>query len=138
MQNTINKVQELLTTNPEWIDRYHQYAIAINKNLERLAEKKTKFHEWSPLHLYMNVKEAKSGLLFSLRYLGQDVAKLKVKGDEITISTKGFEGNNERDFRCNIKLDDVDWRSKEASEFRKHFLTNPVRNNSTTNKLLMK
>lgn len=123
MKDFIEQVKELLQ-NSEWIKRFDNYADAILDNLSVIEKHKKLFHEWAPLHLYMNITEAKSNMLFSLRYLGQDVAKIKVKNEKVTISTKKFERNNERDFGCSIILDDVEWKSVDASNFRKYFVKN--------------
>lgn len=119
--NTISKVRCLLQQNPEWIDRYAGYADAIKSNLAKIKNIKEKFHEWAPLYLYMNVTEAKGKMQFHLRYLGQDVAKLKVDNNQVTISTKDFDIKNKRDFECAVELNNSDWKSKKASEFRHHF-----------------
>jgi len=121
-KNTISQVEELLKQNTEWILRYAEYAEKINANSDKIKNlKKNRFHEWAPLYLYMNVTQAKSQMEFSLRYLGQDVAKLKVTTDKITISTKGFIEKNKRDFDCDIKLEDSEWKSVNAANFRRHF-----------------
>lgn len=138
-RNTILEVQKLLKENEEWKARYLKYAKTINANLAKIKEYKTKFNEWAPLYLYMNVTEAKGNMIFSLRYLGQDVAKLKVGADKITISTKGFDKKNERDFGCDVQLKknkdgDVKWKSDAASEFRSYFSKNPKRTNSSGKK----
>ena len=123
----VSKVQRLLIEkeNTEWISRYAGYAEIINKNLETIRKNKLKFHEWAPLYLYMNVLEAKGRLVFSLRYLGQDIAKLKVAPGKITISTKGFDEKNEACFRCTVKLVDNEWQSDKAASFRHHFSNPP-------------
>ena len=126
-EDTILKVQELLKRNGEWEARYLKYAKAINNNIDKIKENKKKFHEWPPLYLYMNLSAAKSHITFSLRYRGQDVAKLKVGKDKITISTKGFNKKNERDFECKVQLKDVEWRSAGASKFRSYFSGCPKR-----------
>ena len=123
-ENMILQVQELLKKNTEWISRYARYAEKINANLVKIKKSKEKrFHEWAPLYLYMNVLQAKSQRIFSLRYLGQDVAKLKVATGKITISTKGFDEKNEKCFRCIVKLEDSEWKSKDAANFRRQFST---------------
>ncbi len=131
-QNTLNKAIELLQHNPEWIIRYEDYAKEILKKFDLAKSKKKHFHEWASLYIYMNVSEAKGSLSFSLRYLGQDVAKLKVKKDNVIISTKGLGNNNIRDFGCNICLHNNNWKSKEAKEFRKFFSANLVRLNNSS------
>ena len=138
-KNTIEHVQDLLKQNKEWESRYLKYAEKINNNLKAIQDKRRKFHEWSSLYLYMNVTEAQGRKIFSLRYLGQDVAKLKVGKDKITISTKDFEENNKRDFLDYVPLKrdkdkDVEWNSPAASDFRRYFSSNPKRTNSSEKK----
>jgi hypothetical protein len=120
-KNTILKVQEMLHDNNEWISRFEEYAKKIHLNLDTIRRNNQKFHLRKPLYLYMNLSAATSHKTFSLRYLGQDVAMLKVRKDKITISSKGFVDNNLRDFGCKIELRDCDWDSREASSFRSHF-----------------
>ncbi|SHO49203.1 hypothetical protein [Desulfopila aestuarii] len=123
----IKKVDEILKYNSEWVQRYGGYAKQILLNEDDLKYKKTNFNEWAPLYLYMTIGEAKGNLLFSLRYVGQDVAKLKVDGQGVTIATNSFTERNMRDFGCNIHLSNHSWSSKEASDFRKHFSNKPIR-----------
>lgn len=127
-ENKISEVQKLLSDNAEWILRYAKYAEKIKDNLGKIKlSKEKRFHEWAPLYLYMNVSAAKGQGIFSLRYLGQEVAKLKAGIGKITISTKGFEVKNKRDFRCEVTLEDIDWRSESAAKFRKFFSNHPKR-----------
>lgn len=125
----IGKINNLLEQNKdEWENRYEQYADQMLGNFETILNKKNKFNEWAPLFLYMTIGSAKEGMPFSLRYQGQDIAKLKVdKNEDVTISTNGFDGNNDSHFGCNVQLKDAPWRSKKASDFRKHFSANPKR-----------
>jgi hypothetical protein len=82
---------------------------------------KRQFREWAPLYIYMNITEAKGSKVFSLRYCGQDVAKLKIRKNVISISTNKLDVKNLRDFGCTIELKDCEWRSKEAKSFRNFF-----------------
>lgn len=125
--DVINHVDKLLSNNSEWIDRYEKYAKAIKKNIPLIESKKKLFHQWPPLFLYMNISNAKGKMDFHLRYQGQDVAVLKADNSRAIISTKTFDKKNLRDFNCNIKLDNSNWRSKEASQFREYFSSNPKR-----------
>jgi hypothetical protein len=131
---TITDAKKLLALDNEWEERYFHYAEEISPNQDEIKTLKKNFHEWAPLYLYMNVSNAKKGLVFSLRYMGQDVAKLKVTGTKVTISTKRFDEKNDRDFNCGVQLIDKEWRSKEAAEFRKHFMRNPVRTDASGKK----
>jgi len=123
----INQVEKLLSNNSEWNDRYGEYAKTIINNLSQIQRKKKLFHEWAPLFLYMNISNAKGKMDFHLRYHGQDVAILKTDNSSAKISTKTFDKKNLRDFNCNIKLDNSNWRSKEATKFREYFSSNPKR-----------
>ncbi|MBJ6802761.1 hypothetical protein [Geomonas propionica] len=125
-QTTVNDVRKLLLQDSEWIDRYAHYGPIILKNCDEIISHKSKFREWKPLHVYMTVGAAKSNTQFSLRYLGQDVAKLRVNKEFINISTIQHHKTNKRDFLCDIELDWADWKSKSASKFRKHFSNNPI------------
>jgi hypothetical protein len=127
--NIVNEVQNLLykSRNNEWIKRYADYAGFISANLETIKNKKKQFNEWAPLYLYMNIGSAKDRMPFSLRYLGQEVATLKVGQKYITISTKNFDSANERDFNCKVQLHNKEWASGEASNFRRYFSGNPER-----------
>jgi hypothetical protein len=130
-EKTIDSVRDLLLRNPEWRERYERYASQLHNNSTRIKDFKAMFREWAPLYVYMNVAEAKSRMVFSLRYQGQDVARLKVGPKKITLSTQGFNGKNKRDFQCPVELDQVEWRSKIAREFRRHFSMHPKRTASS-------
>ena len=129
----IMKVQELLKHEPEWVARYSGYASLIRKNLEIIKENKVRFREWAPLHLYMTIGQAKSQMQYGLRYLGQDVAKLKVGKDGINISTAAFTETNKKNFDCDIILDDCGWRSEKAKSFRQHF-SGPLKRSTLSGK----
>jgi hypothetical protein len=132
-QTTIEIVEKLLKENPEWIPRYAKYAKGILANSDKIADKKRKFHQWTPLCLYMIVSQANGQMVFSLRYLGQDVARLNVKKTSITVSTKKFDKNNKRDFNCDIELHGQEWRSTDVRNFRKYF-TSISKSHSTLGK----
>jgi len=122
-KSTIHEVQQLLATNREhWVRLFSNYANVLHKNEEEIRSKKKKtFNEWAPLYLYMNVTQAKGTMEFSLRYLGQQVATLKVRDGKTTVSTKSFDETNRRDFGCDFKLAGDEWNSKTSAVFRKHF-----------------
>lgn len=121
-EDVIEKTSKILNENrDEWLNRYSDYGTQILKNLEIIKDKKTKFNEWAPLYLYMNVAKAKGNMYFSLRFQGQDVAELKVRNGEVIISTKGFGETNKRDFNYNTIMDITPWNSDQAKDFRSHF-----------------
>ena len=68
-------------------------------------------------------------------YQGQEVAKLKVdRTEDVTISTKGFDGNNKSHFGCEVRLEDAPWRLEKAAAFRKHFIARPLRSTTAEKK----
>mgnify|MGYP001305573493 CR=1 FL=1 len=131
----LNYVQELLIKNNEWIERFKNYADKINHNIDNIKIMKSNFNLWNPLFLYLNISESKkSSPKFYLRYHGQDVASLSIKGSKITISTKGYDKDNY--FNCPVILSNEEWNSAKAREFRKHYLKNPDRNLNLPKKII--
>lgn len=131
----IKEAKDLLDSKREWVERYKRYSERIIRNTKNIRNKKNQFNQWTPLYLYMNVgsaQKAANNATFNLRYRGQNVADLEV-GGTITIKTKKYDNENERDFGCKIKLNN-EWKSKEATEFRKHFKKYPLRSKTKENK----
>ena len=124
-QAVIEDTQELLRANKvEWQERYSGYAKNIAENEGFIRDIRSKFHEWSPLKLYLTTtyaKEAKKKVMFDLRYLGQTVANLIGDNEGILLSTEKYDSNNERDFDCKIKVSNESWNGKESQEFRAFF-----------------
>lgn len=128
-KNVVKQVQNFLKENTEWKERYSCYAKSIEANLPIINEQRKNFNQFNPLRLYIttgSLKDKKA--VFSVRYLGQEVAKLSVKGENIILSTKGYEKNNTEHFGCNISVNNEDWTGKCASDFRKYF-SNHYKNN---------
>lgn len=121
----------------EWEKRYDQYANEFIKNEGTIRELSRKFREYPPLRFYIstsNVKDAKKSLSLDIRYRGQSIATLTAKDDNVTISTKGKEDNNLKHFEFPKKLDNVNWNSEEAQDFRKFFKSREdSRNNAGKN-----
>ena len=125
----MNEVKEeaitLLQQNPEWEDKYAQYANDILQNIKLIENNKSKFHQFSPLFLYMAIGEAQtSASKFSLRYMGQAVASLAVKRDgKITINaTQKITKSNSDYFEWPTELHNAEWDKTEAQNFRRHFI----------------
>jgi hypothetical protein len=130
-------VQQLLNGQMEWIDRYDGFANSLLKNKDLITSVNRSFQVSPPLYAYQSISSAtqsKSSFTLDLRYLGQSVATITAKKEQVTISTdskftdKGMYWND-RDFGCNIQLPkNTPWEGKLASEFRAYFTGNsPVR-----------
>ncbi len=146
LEKTVNDTQQIIVkeeNKKEWLGRYSGYVKALSAKMDSIKTNSKYFHEWAPLYFYLsisNAKIAKTTLTLDVRYRGQKIATLKSKKSSVTISTKVkvgtnwlFERNN-RDFNCNIELDNDNWRSEKAKQFRQHFSKNPPRNNTKNNK----
>lgn len=130
LEKAITEAQKLVDKDDKWKNLYNEYATLIINNEEKIKELSEKFHKWAPLKYYLTIgkaKDFKKTLYISVRYQGQEVAQMKISNNDVCISTKGFDENNEKHFSCNIKLDNEEWKGSKATEFRKYFLTNPKR-----------
>jgi hypothetical protein len=131
-EEIVKNIRLWLKEKTEWEDRYDKYSEAIRPNLDTIKQIKSSFHQWSQLFVYTNVTDAMGSMKFRLRYRGQKVADLFRRGSKIIISTKGYEKKNERDFKCDIKLNNNEWNSEPAICFRKHFSDNPDRTKNSS------
>ncbi|MCL1951848.1 MAG: hypothetical protein FWF60_03365 [Oscillospiraceae bacterium] len=120
---TIAEVLGKLEKNPEWEALFAGYADYLLKRQESILARKKLFHEFPPLRFYLrisDIKKAESYTLFDVRYRGQSVASMRVCDDKVRIDRTN--PNNGQDFEMTLAISEsVDWRSKEASELRKHF-----------------
>ena len=111
----------------EWIERFGKYASDIETNLEKLNAASKKFHNWKPFNVYLNLSQTKDSsnvFVFSIRYIGQEVADLKVnlKEGTVVIDTTKYDLHNKEYFNCPISLKNVDWaKNPLAKGFRKYF-----------------
>jgi hypothetical protein len=138
--DVIKETQLLLKSNNEWRDRYAGYTKKINDNIDFIKSKRSEFHEWSPLYLYLNVSSAtnaKRSVSFELRYLGQTVANLTAKenGDPRLSTNNNLERTNQRDFGCSILCQPPEeWVGKNARKFCHFFKNREGRRNTLDNK----
>ena len=99
----------------DWIE-------GLEKKAEKLHEDRRKFHSWSPLEVYVSLSDIKSGN-FSLRFQGQEVAKLRLdrKGKTVLVLGRDHVQNNGR-WRFNrLGTGAYAWDGPEAKEMRRHF-----------------
>jgi len=88
-----------------------------------IVSAKQQFREWFPLKLYLSYTTAtQSRIDFSLRYLGQQVATLRVDTNgDVYISIVPMTAATNADL-CGIDLvGEHPWRGVEAQKFRRHF-----------------
>lgn len=97
----------------------------IETNRKFIREARQSFREWEPLRVYLNVTNAKKTgtVAFSLRYMGQEVARLKVNRKlEVNLHVEEkHRKSNEKYFKKPGKGFKVEWDSPKAKEFRTFF-----------------
>ena len=127
----------------EWVQMFQNRADGILKNLDKIKLNRSRLRMWKPFTFSINITNASSSdnaVRLYVKYLGQNVALLSIKEDEVTITTmpnkdSKLEFNNERDFNCSITLNNVPWEGTQARAFRKHFKDRiPTRNDTDDNK----
>ena len=109
--------------------RLNSWLENLRKNNVYREQTKRVFHNWSPLVTYVSI--GKTGHIFSIRFLGQEVGEIVVEDrmPYLVVTKKKektnlfyFNGGSIKDGKCL-------WDSKEAKRFRKFFkdLPNPER-----------
>lgn len=99
-----------------WLD-------ALQYGHETLIIAKKKFHRWMPLRMYVSVTKTKPGKCaeFSVRFYGQEVARLLVNNEKAILKLSGHNKRNKKWFGQNLSDKDYDWKGEEAKEFRAYF-----------------
>ena len=152
-QPTVDRVDNILSANSEWIRRYHDYIDDLNIRISPLINAANlRFGTAKNLDIYLPLSMAeaatKSSARFDIRFGGQSVATLIVRKVEVKILFKTghnsayFDGYGT--FPCNNKKsigksaqttlgslltkDEFYWNSHEAVAFRKFFAQYQVGN----------
>ena len=93
----------------------------IIKNKEPIQDNRAKFHQWDPLRIYLSVTDARIGQ-FSVRFLGQEVAKIRIQNDvAFLVITKKHKKTNEDYFKYELEQGKYPWVGTEAKQFRAYF-----------------
>ncbi len=125
-EDVVRKVQALLEDNNGWEVKYAKHAEEIFQQSSKIKKTKENFHEWKPLFLYLNLTNAmdSSNPKFSLRYLGQQVARLTVEEEKVFLSSSDSHKNNKDyfDYQGPI-IEKAIWGefNSEAKDFRRFF-----------------
>jgi len=129
VDDTLAELRNPKKREEEWVKIFQNRARGILNNLDNIKQNRKQLHMWAPLTFSIKVTSATSTgktVKIDVKYLGQNVAELSIEKDKVYITTnpdkKGkTESNNERYFGCEIKLNDVPWKSAEARKFRRYF-----------------
>jgi hypothetical protein len=119
--NLLEQVEHLWKQGAD--SRAARWAEELRDAKSAIMSARQKFYEWYPLKLYISHSAAtKSPRYFSLRYLGQQVATLQVKANDVVYINISEETAAANDRLCGINLTgEYPWRGTKAQEFRKYF-----------------
>ena len=122
-QEWANVVQKRLMEDQSWVKQYKDYAKKMIKNREAFKDARKCFNVWKPLYAYLTIGKIKdNNISFDLRYLGQSVGSIDVKGDKALFSVNSKQSKNSKKyFGYDLgEYNRVDWKN-EGKEFRKFF-----------------
>jgi hypothetical protein len=88
--------------------------------VEKVARK---FREWKPLRFYLSISGASGKPVFSIRFCGQEVARLKVASKPMIHVDSKMEKTNLRDFGIvtPVLKEGIEWAGPAGQKFRKEF-----------------
>ena len=154
-ESTIKKVQELLSSNPEWVERYRNYINKLSpETLETYKKAQQQFSVPEPFKLYMPLSTAVNkctsrNTVFELRFHGQSVAELYISNQNDKTVFLKIKGNSKiYDALESAKMDTAknrlksyhdskhDWHSDTAKEFRKIYKDIEATLNNDSNVIL--
>ncbi len=103
-----------------------KWAKKLADSQKAMADATKQFNEWKPLDVYTCVADAtnsKVSIEFSLRYCGQEVARLLTSNQTVSLRvSEGTAKNSATNFGTPSDLyGEWDWRSPGATEFRRQF-----------------
>ena len=119
------KARKTLLADKSWEKQYKDYAQNMLKNKEAFVKARKLFRIRKPLYAYLTIGKVSDGVVkFDLRYLGQSVGTLSVKGEKVSLTvSENQAGNSKKYFKYNVgSLSGVDWATdKKAIAFRKYY-----------------
>lgn len=122
MQSFIDTSLALLDEN-DWQERYAGYLNDIWQHHDKWKN----FHKPEGLSLYTTVA-ARGEKTYFLRFKGQNVGKISVRGSKVFLTSLVKEGKSHDIKDCPLPYKKtVDWLSKEASQFRCFFKDLPIK-----------
>lgn len=131
------KTKKVLDDHPMWKHKYRGYINDILKAQQDWEKVVSQYHIASPLYLYSNIGGAgKSKATAQLRYSGQEVAELKMNGEQVMVKVKADENRYFMDDTTTKEQEKVltsavpfACGTEEWNIFRKFFESNPVKQN---------
>jgi hypothetical protein len=120
----LDQIDQLWT--PERAQLSCGWATQLAGKMEVARKAANKFHEWSPLRVYLSYTRAiRPQISFSLRYQGQEVASLDVGEGKVQIRISRKQAKKNGRYFGEDKLKELegtfDWRGDRAAAFRKCF-----------------
>jgi len=132
------RIDALWETNSEtFCNKTTRWLKKLENGQEVVKNNRRSFHKWYPLKVYVSVSKAESRTrtIFSLRYAGQEVAKLRVnvRGVFLYLNQDHVRTNNFWFHGFEFLPGEHDWHGKFAQRFRSYFKKHYMINNGMPN-----
>jgi hypothetical protein len=130
--NTYEKTRDLWEQHrQEFEQRIQGWADNLKGMKEEVKKSRSQFRAWKPLDVYVSHSLVREGR-FSIRFFGQEVAKLKILGGKKTliVEKRHFDHNAKYFQLKSLQPGEYGW-EKEARGFRKDFKNLPHSGNRT-------
>jgi hypothetical protein len=122
-KKTMETTLKELIDNTEWIERYNKYIDRIEKYKKRKKDLSKYVQIPKELRAYLSISMIDSGISYDLRFRGNSVAELSIKGENVKLALKP-KALEYAEHNFNIFTGEVDWLDGKAREFRKYFRDN--------------
>jgi len=122
-KETMETILKHLKDNTEWIERYNGYINRIENYKKRQKDLRKYVQIPKVLKAYLNISMITSGMSFDLRFHGNSVAELNIKGEKAKLVIKQ-NAVEYAEHNFNVFTGEVDWLDDKAREFRKYFRDN--------------
>lgn len=109
-----------------WENIYEKYAKKILKNIDKYEKVGKTYRLNQPLSVYSSIGRVMEGISFDIRFAGQSVGNIVLKSNKLTLNVTDKQAKYAKDnfgFTESKPLEYVDWRSKEAEQFRRFYYT---------------
>ena len=99
--NIADTINQLWSSNNSFNPKLSSWLEDICRTQEATKALREKFHQWNPLMAYVSSSSSKSGGI-SLRFLGQEIASLKMRKDGLKLVITEAQCTN-KSFKANFK-----------------------------------
>lgn len=124
LEETITKAQETIEQSKDvWNKTYEDQAKVLTESKELLDQFYKQVKSYDRIQFYLAEVSTTPPAIFKIqaRYQGQPIALITITKDTTLITTEEYEETNKKIYGCNIKLEQVDLKTKETMQFLTYF-----------------